>query len=101
MRASAILYVKDAKLCGTVFDPEDSTGLVAGVNTEFFVDHTEPLKVLKQVRRKLTWPLGDLPDGYEFLLVVPARRHGPGYQSSAAPGKAASELSGLTQKTAA
>ncbi len=82
MRLSPVLYIADAKLCGTIFDTDDATGLVSGVNTGFFVDHAEPLEALEQLRHDWNWPLGDLPDGYEFLLLVPAKRRRSRSQSS-------------------
>lgn len=54
MKASPISYIKDARLCDTLFNPEDSTGLICEINTRFFVDHEEPLKVLKNDPSKLT-----------------------------------------------
>lgn len=45
--------------------------MVSGVDTNFFVDHEEPLEALKDVRKELDWPLGDLPDGSEFLILMP------------------------------
>ncbi|KFX96048.1 hypothetical protein O988_05518 [Pseudogymnoascus sp. VKM F-3808] len=77
MRSSPIVYVKDAKLCGTIFDPNDSTGLVSGVNTSFFVSHDEPLEALEVVRGAYKWPLGELSDGYEYLLVLQVKRRRP------------------------
>lgn len=74
MEASPISYVKAAELRGSLFDPEDTSGVISSVNTNFFVDHTEPLEALAWVRRGLGWPLGELLDGYEFLLMVEARR---------------------------
>ena len=73
MRASPIPYIRDANLSGTLFDSRDSSGLVSGVNTAFFVDHEEPLEALKMVKEVWQWPLGDLPDGHEYLLVLPAQ----------------------------
>ncbi|WEW59404.1 hypothetical protein PRK78_004876 [Emydomyces testavorans] len=73
MRVSPIPYIREAKLCGSLFKPEDSTGLVCGVNTGFFVDHEEPLDALKMVRETWDWPLGDLLDGHEYLLVLPGK----------------------------
>ena len=46
MNASPIDYIRDAELRGTLFEPENSTELVCGVDTEFFVDHDEPLAAL-------------------------------------------------------
>ncbi|CAJ2508386.1 Uu.00g134120.m01.CDS01 [Anthostomella pinea] len=70
MKSSPIRYIHDAKLCGSLFNTEDSTGLVSGVDTGFFVDHGEPLEALSLVRETWNWPLGELPDGHEYLLIV-------------------------------
>ena len=74
MKESPIRYVKDAKLRGSLFNPEDASGLVSSVDTGFWVDHTEPLEALTWAREKMDWPLGELIDGHEFLLVMDARR---------------------------
>lgn len=74
MKVSPIPYIRDAKLCGSLFDPGDSTGLVCGVDTGFFVDHEEPLDALERVKGIWEWPLGDLLDGHEYLLVLPAKQ---------------------------
>ncbi|KAL9117750.1 MAG: hypothetical protein Q9187_005709 [Circinaria calcarea] len=73
MKASLIRYIKDAKLRGSLFDPENASGLVSSVDTGFWVDHTEPLEALAWVRDMVDWPLGDLHDGHEFLLVLEVR----------------------------
>ncbi|CAG8136132.1 unnamed protein product [Penicillium nalgiovense] len=77
MKSSPVPYIQDATLRGTIFQPEDTSGLVLGVNTSFFVHHEEPQKVLQVVRENLQWPLGDLPDGHEYLLVMPAKHRRP------------------------
>lgn len=74
MRASPIRYVQDAKLRGSLFNPEDASGLVSSVDTGFWIDHTEPLEALAWARDIGDWPLGDLHNGHEFLLVLEARR---------------------------
>lgn len=74
MKASPIRYVKDAKLRGSVFNPEDASGLVSSVDTGFWVDHTEPIEALAWARDIVDWPLGELHDGHEFLLVLEVRR---------------------------
>lgn len=71
LKASPVSYIKDAKLSGTLFDIKDPTG--SCVNTEFFVDHEEPLRVLETVRQSWQWPLGDLPEGHEYLLILPGK----------------------------
>ena len=74
MEVSPISYVKDAELRGSLFDPEDTSGVISSVYTQFFVDHTEPLEALAWVREGLDWPLGELLDGCEFLLMIEVRR---------------------------
>ena len=32
-------------MCGTIFQLEDTSGVVSGVNTSFFVDHEQLLEV--------------------------------------------------------
>jgi hypothetical protein len=74
IKVSPISYVKDAELRGSLFDPEDTSGAISSVYTNFFVDHTEPLEALAWVREGLDWPLGELLNGYEFLLMIEVRR---------------------------
>ena len=74
MKASPIPYAKEAKLRGRLFNPEDFSGFVSSVDAGFWVDHTEPLEALGLARDTVDWPLGELHDGNEFLLVLEARR---------------------------
>ncbi|KAL5894805.1 hypothetical protein ACKVWC_000024 [Pyricularia oryzae] len=73
MKASPVAYIKEATLCGSLINADDQSGLVLGVNTSFYVDHTEPLEALKTVREDWAWPFGDLPDGHEYLLILEGR----------------------------
>lgn len=75
MAASPVGYVKGAKLRGSLYQPpgDDTSGLVSGADTDFFVDHQEPLDALAWLREEGDgWPLGDLPEGHEFLLLFKA-----------------------------
>lgn len=81
LASSPIDYLKTAKLSGSLFNKLDNSGLVCGVDTNFFVDHTEPLEALEHVRKFREWPLGDLPDGCEFLVIVPAKKSTTGGRS--------------------
>lgn len=74
MGCSPISYIKDAKLSGSLFNQEDTSGAVSSANTGFFVDHEEPLEALARVRESMNWPLGELIDGHEFLLILQVRR---------------------------
>lgn len=73
MKQSPIEYVRKAELRGRLFDSDDTSGLISSVYTNFFVDHTEPLEALDWVRQGLHWPLGELRDGHEFLLIIEMR----------------------------
>jgi len=77
MKSSPIRYVREAKLRGSLFDSEDSSGLVSSVDTGFFVDHEEPLNALTWLRESTHWPFGELLDGVEFLLILEAKRRRP------------------------
>ncbi|KAF2191260.1 hypothetical protein K469DRAFT_720250 [Zopfia rhizophila CBS 207.26] len=74
MKASPVRYVRDAELRGKLFNPEDDSGLVSSVDTGFYVDHEEPLEALTWVRESMDWPLGELLDGHEFVLILKVRR---------------------------
>lgn len=74
MSASPIPYIRDAELRGSVFDANDTSGIVSGVNTNFFVDHEEPSDALQSVQEELEWPLGGLPDGCEYLIIMEAKK---------------------------
>jgi hypothetical protein len=71
MYASPVEYVRTAKLRGSLFDDDTADGTVSCANTNFFVDHTEPLEALAAVHAKgVFWPFGELPEGHEFLVFV-------------------------------
>ena len=73
--ASPVAYVKDAQLRGSCFDSEHKvSGLVSSAFTNFYVDHDEPLAALAEVREYMDWPLGELLDGDEFLVLLEVRR---------------------------
>ena len=82
MKASPVGYVMNAKLRGSLFDVEDTSGLVSSVDSGFFVDHGEPLEALEWVRESMDWPLGELLDGHEFVLILQARRRSRSRSSS-------------------
>jgi hypothetical protein len=74
MKSSPISYLRAARLHGSLFSPEDTDGDVSCADTSFLIHHTEPLEALAVVRETLDWPLGELPDGHEYLLVLEVRR---------------------------
>ncbi|GKU08424.1 hypothetical protein FLAG1_11093 [Fusarium langsethiae] len=73
MKVSPIRYVKEAVLNGSLFHTT-STGLISGADTGFYVDHEEPLNALAHLRAtSRVWPLEELPDGHEYLVLLPAK----------------------------
>jgi hypothetical protein len=75
MKASPVDYVRNAELRGKLLAPDDASGLVSCADTGFHVYHEEPLEALCRVRKSMEWPLGELIDGHEFILVIKAKRH--------------------------
>ena len=59
---------------GSLFGGEHPAGSVSSIFTKFFIDHEEPLGVLKSYKDADRWSLGELHEGYEFLFIAP--RHG-------------------------
>ena len=49
IRASPIPYIREVKLHERIFKPGDLSGLVYGVNTQFFVDDRESMETLRRV----------------------------------------------------
>lgn len=74
MAISPVNYIKDAKLRGSLFDSNDDSGMVSGVDSGFYVDHDEPFEALARFKEEGAWPLGDLPDGHEFLFIAEKSR---------------------------
>lgn len=66
-------YIKEATVAGDLFDANDASGLVCGADTGFGVDHAEPERAVEafEATSGTSWPLGQLPEGHEYLLVFP------------------------------
>ncbi|CZT02215.1 uncharacterized protein RAG0_09474 [Rhynchosporium agropyri] len=66
-----VKYVREAELYGALFEDSPVDGRVSCADTQFWVDHQEPDAALKIIeRRGILWPLGHLPEGHEYLLIV-------------------------------
>ena len=74
LRMSPIRYVREAKPRGSLFDAGDASGALSSADSNFYVNHDEPLEVLARVRESMDWPLGELLDGHEFVLLFEARK---------------------------
>jgi hypothetical protein len=64
-------YLKDVELAGSLFRDDCTNGAISCVYTHFFVDHREPLAALDVFKAKRRWCLGELPEGHEFLILLP------------------------------
>ncbi|XP_014562796.1 hypothetical protein COCVIDRAFT_83701 [Bipolaris victoriae FI3] len=69
MALSPVQYVRDAKFRGSIFGSVDD-GAVCCADTDFWVDHAEPLAILADVKKRVAWPFGNLPEGCEFLALI-------------------------------
>ncbi|KAI5861981.1 hypothetical protein GGS23DRAFT_605904 [Durotheca rogersii] len=76
LAASPVPRLRGVRLRGTVFNAATPGSLVAGADTQFFVGRSELLTNLHLIEDQYAWPLGELPPGHEFLLLVPARDRG-------------------------
>ncbi|KAE9378623.1 hypothetical protein N431DRAFT_396406 [Stipitochalara longipes BDJ] len=82
MASCPVSYVKTAKLRGSLYesageDRNEDGGVVSCADTGFWVDHQEPEKALRVLEEKgVEWPLGKLPEGCEFLVLVEVRKIG-------------------------
>jgi hypothetical protein len=63
-------YIYNAKLCGFLFDAAEADGRVSSAYSGFFVDHKEPILCLERIRKSGHWPLGELLEGNEFILLI-------------------------------
>lgn len=73
MKKSPVKYLRDAKLCGSLFEENCTSGAISSVFTDFYVDHAEPLEALSLYTANRQWVLGELLDGHEFLIILPIR----------------------------
>jgi len=71
IEASPVDYVRGMKLCGSLFEAGCTSGAISTVFTGFYVDHTEPLAALQVFKDAGKWPLGELIEGHEFLVILP------------------------------
>ncbi|KAG1835597.1 hypothetical protein EV424DRAFT_1562772, partial [Suillus variegatus] len=71
LESSPISYLKAAQLRGTLFQDNCDNKAISSVFTEFYVNHTEPLAVLRQYKKRGQWCLGELLNGHEFLAIFP------------------------------
>ena len=60
------------QLHGSLFEKDCvPSGAVSTLYTEFYVNHDEPLAALQIFKASRKWPLGELLEGHEFLIIVP------------------------------
>ena len=69
MKVFSIYYIKEAKLYSNLFNSEDLSEFILSVDTDFWVNHTKPLKALKWARNTVDWPLSELHNNHEFLFI--------------------------------
>jgi hypothetical protein len=72
LETTPVEYMKTAQLRGRLFEETlTKDTVVASANTEFYVDHKEPLEALRIYQADHgEWPLGELLEGHEFWMFV-------------------------------
>ncbi|THH15290.1 hypothetical protein EW146_g5154 [Bondarzewia mesenterica] len=73
LEASPVDYVSTMELRGSLFEDNSTSGAISSAFTNFYVDHQEPLEALAAYRARGKWLLGELLDGHEFLIILPAQ----------------------------
>ena len=68
---SPVDYVRAMQPRGSLFEKDCTSSAISSVNTEFYVDHGEPLAALQTFKASGKWCLGELLEGHEFLVIVP------------------------------
>lgn len=48
--------------------------MVSAADTNFEVDHLEPNQALEVIKENMKWPLGELAEAHEFLLLIQHKR---------------------------
>ncbi|KAF9532691.1 hypothetical protein CPB83DRAFT_807156 [Crepidotus variabilis] len=71
VQSSPVNYVRTMKLRGSLFQDNVSSNAACCGFTDFYVDHAEPLQALTGYKNSGNWPLGELPEGHEFLTIHP------------------------------
>ena len=71
MQCSPVSYLKGAQLHGQLFEELCTDGAVSLADTNYYVDHAEPLEVFRSYLSAEKWRLGSLRDGHEFILLIP------------------------------
>lgn len=72
IKSTTVDYLKSARLKGQLFEAESDPSIISCADTGFYVDHREVEDALLSFNEK--WPLGMLPNGHEFFLIVPGHK---------------------------
>lgn len=70
--ASPVKYVRNMELHGSLFEDKCLSGAVSSVFTNLYFDHTNLFITFPRDQSPRPWPLGDLLEGHEFLIIMPA-----------------------------
>jgi hypothetical protein len=103
MDASPVEYVKTAELNGSLFEQQtcfgriESTGnAVSCAFTKFWVDHKKPDAVLEEVRKTRHWPLGENPEGCEYVVLIKRADHDASKTCQSSAHRESSPIGALT-----
>lgn len=72
LASSPVLYIQNAKPAGTIF--KAGGDLRCGADTSFHIDQKEAKEAVAELEAKDEWPLGELIEGHEYLLLFDGKR---------------------------
>lgn len=78
LAASPVSYIQKATPAGTIFE-KNGGDLRCGADTGFHVDQSEAKEAVSELEMRDEWPLGDLIDGHEYLLLFDGKRRRRSY----------------------
>lgn len=70
LEKTPVLRLQNRSLRGSLFEEQCEINTVSLIDTQFYVDHTEALELLKTFKEENKWNLGKLLEGHEFLLIL-------------------------------
>lgn len=74
LQSCPIECIRNAKPAGTLFQPGSESIIVSAADTNFEVDHPEPNQALEVIKKNVKWPLGELAEAHELLLLIQHKR---------------------------
>ena len=71
MKKLPVKYLRDAKLCGSLFEENLTSGAISSVFTDFHANYASHLRLFLFYKTCQQWVFDELLDGHELLTILP------------------------------